>query len=92
MRLARLLVSPRALASGAALLLAAAWLRAQPAPTAPVEAVSLLGDSLRRPPLAPETQRRMEAQLDSARATLAAAPRSADAQIWVARRLGYLGR
>jgi predicted deacylase len=62
---------------------------AQPAP---VEAVSLLGDSLRRPGLSPDAQRRMEAQLDSARAQLAAAPRSADARIWVARRLGYLGR
>jgi hypothetical protein len=62
------------------------------APPAPVEATSLLGAPLARPALAPETQRRMEAQLDSARATLAADPRSADARIWVARRLGYLGR
>lgn len=61
-------------------------------PPAPVEAVSLLGDTLRRPVLAPATQRRMEAQLDSARARLAASPNSADAKIWVARRLGYLGR
>ncbi len=83
----------RALAPCAALLLAVAPLAAQPpAPPGPIEAVSLLGDSLRRPPLAPEVQRRMEAQLDSARARLAADPRSADAQIWVARRLGYLGR
>jgi predicted Zn-dependent protease len=57
-----------------------------------VEATSLLGAPLARPALAPETQRRMEAQLDSARAMLAAEPRSADARIWVARRLGYLGR
>ncbi|GLC23663.1 succinylglutamate desuccinylase/aspartoacylase domain-containing protein [Roseisolibacter agri] len=61
-------------------------------PPPPVEAVSLLGDTLRRPALAPATQRRMEAQLDSARAMLAASPNSADAKIWVARRLGYLGR
>lgn len=64
-----------------------------PSPSSqPVEAVSLLGDSLRRPPLTPEAQGRMEAQLDSARAMLAADPSSADARIWVARRLGYLGR
>lgn len=71
---------------------------AQPAPPAPtrpaepVEAISLLGDTLRRPALAPDVRARMEAQLDSARRTLAADPSSADAAIWVARRLGYLGR
>ena len=58
----------------------------------PVEAVSLLGDSLRRPPLTDAARARMEAQLDSARAALAASPRSAEALVWVARRLGYLGR
>jgi tetratricopeptide (TPR) repeat protein len=93
MRLAALLRSLRALAPAAALLAPVTPLRSQASATvSAVEAVSLLGDTLRRPALAPETQRRMEAQLDSARATLAAAPRDADAQIWVARRLGYLGR
>ncbi|MGZ8493909.1 MAG: tetratricopeptide repeat protein [Gemmatirosa sp.] len=68
-------------------------LHAQPvARSASVEAVSLLGDSLRRPDLSPDAQRRMVAQLDSARAVLATSPNSADARIWVARRLGYLGR
>jgi tetratricopeptide (TPR) repeat protein len=57
-----------------------------------VEAVSLLGDTLRRPALPPDARARMEAQLDSARRSLAADPSSADAAIWVARRLGYLGR
>jgi tetratricopeptide (TPR) repeat protein len=57
-----------------------------------VEAVSLLGDTLRRPALPPEAQARLEAQLDSARRALAADPSSADAAVWVARRLGYLGR
>lgn len=65
---------------------------AAPVEAAPVEAVSLLGDTLRRPALAPDAQRRLDAQLDSARAALAAAPRDVDAQIWVARRLGYVGR
>jgi tetratricopeptide (TPR) repeat protein len=58
----------------------------------PVEAVSLLGDTLRRPPLAADARARLEAQLDSARRALAASPASADAAVWVARRLGYLGR
>jgi tetratricopeptide (TPR) repeat protein len=62
-----------------------------PAP-APAEAVSLLGDTLRRPALPPDQRARAQAQLDSARLTLAADPASADAAIWVARRLGYLGR
>ena len=72
-----------------ALLAAPALAAAQPEPT---EAISLLGDSLRRPPLAPAARARMEAQLDSARAAYAASPRSAEALVWVARRLGYLGR
>jgi len=79
-----------------AVALAAAALLAPPATAAaqadPVEAVSLLGDSLRRPPLAEAARARMEAQLDSARAALAANPRSAESLVWVARRLGYLGR
>lgn len=61
-------------------------------PAEPVEAVSLLGDSLRRPPLAAATRARLEAQLDTARRAHAAAPGSAEALVWVARRLGYLGR
>ena len=64
---------------------------AQPA-LGPAEAVSLLGDTLRRPALPPDARARLEAQLDSSRQALAADPASADAAIWVARRLGYLGR
>jgi hypothetical protein len=59
---------------------------------APVEAVSLLGDTLRRPPLSADARARLDAQLDSARRLLAADPSSAEAMTWVARRLGYLGR
>jgi tetratricopeptide (TPR) repeat protein len=58
----------------------------------PVEAVSFLGDSLRRPALPAVAEARMQAQLDSARAALAADPGSADALIWVGRRTAYLGR
>ena len=44
--------------------------------------------------LAPERDEavRLEAELAAARAALAAAPQDRDAAIWVARRLGYLGR
>ena len=58
----------------------------------PFEAVSLLGDTLRRPPLAPVAERLATDQLDYARAVLATRPHDVDAQVWVARRLGYLGR
>ncbi|HSR15968.1 MAG TPA: hypothetical protein VLL51_09460 [Gemmatimonadales bacterium] len=56
-----------------------------------VEAISLLGDSLRRPTLPPDTEARLRDQLAEAEADLARDPRSADAVIWVGRRLGYLG-
>lgn len=39
-----------------------------------------------------EPRARMEAELEAARAELAASPTDRDAAIWVARRLGYLGR
>ena len=58
----------------------------------PVEAISLLGDSLRRPVIAPEAAARMTAQLKEADADLARRPGSADAVIWVGRRTAYLGR
>jgi tetratricopeptide (TPR) repeat protein len=57
-----------------------------------VEAVSLLGDSLRRPPLDSAAQARMEAQLVQARRDAAAQPNDPDALIWVGRRTAYLGR
>ncbi len=58
---------------------------------APVEAVSLLGDSLRRPVLAPEAESRLLAQLRGAEAEYGRRP-GADALIWVGRRTAYLGR
>ena len=59
---------------------------------APIEATSLLGEPLRRPALAAEARARMEGQLADAERALAASPGSAEAAVWVARRLGYLGR
>jgi len=63
-------------------------------PAAPreVQAVSLLGDTLRLPTLEPDVRTEREAQLESARAAYEAAPGDADALIWYGRRLAYLGR
>ncbi|HEX5830038.1 MAG TPA: tetratricopeptide repeat protein [Gemmatimonadaceae bacterium] len=66
--------------------------RALPALPADVEAVSLLGDTLRAPVLAADARATYERHLDSARAMLAAAPDDRDAWIWVGRRTAYLGR
>lgn len=81
--------------AGTALVLAAC--ASQPAPaTAPlpdgVEAISLLGDTLRRLPLSPETRARYERQLAEARAAYDRSPNDADSIVWYARRLAYLGR
>jgi tetratricopeptide (TPR) repeat protein len=57
-----------------------------------VEAISFLGDSLRRPTFPPETEARMLAQLRESEAIWAANPDDADAAIWVGRRTAYLGR
>lgn len=57
-----------------------------------MEAFSLLGDTLWRPALPEETRVRLQANLDSAEAALAAAPDDPDALIWVGRRQAYLGR
>lgn len=62
------------------------------APGEPVEAVSLLGEPLRRPALSPETRARLEADLDSARAAHRREPGDPDRVIWLGRRLAYLGR
>jgi tetratricopeptide (TPR) repeat protein len=59
---------------------------------APVEATSLLGRPLVRPALDAETRTRLEADLARAQADFDAAPDSADAAIWLGRRLAYLGR
>jgi len=56
------------------------------------EAISLLGDTLRRPALDSATRERMQGQLAAARIEAAARPNDPDALIWVGRRLAYLGR
>jgi tetratricopeptide (TPR) repeat protein len=75
---------------------------AGPAPDAPAaadrdlsprpEAVSLLGEPLYAPALAPDTRARLEADLAVARAVHDRDPRDADAIIWLGRRLAYPGR
>lgn len=57
-----------------------------------VQAISLLGDTLRTFPLAADTRARYEEQLAAARAALEHAPSDADSLIWVGRRVAYLGR
>lgn len=58
----------------------------------PIETTSLLGRPLARPVLAGETLATYTANLDAAYADLEADSSSADAWIWVGRRLAYLGR
>ena len=78
----------------AGIALTTACTRQQPVPAFGVEyeAISLLGDTLRRPRLDSATQARMQSQLAAARMELAARPNDPDALIWVGRRLAYLGR
>lgn len=57
-----------------------------------VQAISLLGDTLRTLPLPPDTRARYEADLAAARAAYEHAPRDADSIVWLGRRLAYLGR
>jgi tetratricopeptide (TPR) repeat protein len=68
--------------------------RTAPAPLLlpPAEAISLAGDTLKRPQLDAAVSARMEQQLADARAAAAARPNDPDALIWVGRRLAYLGR
>ena len=56
-----------------------------------VEAISLLGDTLRTLPLSAETRRRYEQQLAHARAAYERTPTDVDSIIWYGRRLAYLG-
>ena len=56
------------------------------------EAVSLFNEPFQAPPLPGATKARLDADLASARAVVAAHPDSVLALIWVGRRLGYLGR
>lgn len=57
-----------------------------------VEAVSLLGDTLRTFPLSPAVRAKYEAQLAEAKRAYDHTPSNADSIVWYARRLGYLGR
>src|SRR5262249_51186543 len=57
-----------------------------------VEAISLLGDTLRTFPLSATVRARYEQQLAEARRAYEHTPENADSIIWYARRLGYLGR
>ena len=57
-----------------------------------VEAISLLGDTLRRLPLSAETTQRYETQLAEAKAAYERTPTNVDSIIWYGRRLAYLGR
>lgn len=56
------------------------------------EATSLLGRKLASPPLSPESQARMEAQLATAQAGWDKNREDVGALIWVGRRTAYLGR
>jgi tripeptide aminopeptidase len=66
--------------------------QAQGATPAAVQAVSLLGDTLRSFPLPPEVRARYERQLGEAEAAYRRAPTNPDSIIWLGRRLAYLGR
>jgi tetratricopeptide (TPR) repeat protein len=56
------------------------------------EAISLLGQPLYPPALTPERRAELERELAGARADYERDPASADAILWVGRRLAYLGR
>ncbi len=55
------------------------------------EAVTLLGDTVSPPPLAPDVRQEREARLAQARAAHEATPQDPDSIIWLGRRLAYLG-
>ncbi len=57
-----------------------------------MEGISLLGDTLRRPPLGDAARERLEGALAAAQAGAEAAPNDPDSLIWLGRRLAYLGR
>ena len=57
-----------------------------------VEAISLLGDTLRSFPLAPDVRARYDSQLVEAKRAFDHTPTDADSIIWYARRLAYPGQ
>ena len=57
-----------------------------------VQAISLLGDTLRTPEIPPDTRREYEANLREAQANHERNPEDADAIVWLGRRTAYLGR
>lgn len=57
-----------------------------------VQAISLLGDTLRDLPLSAATRDRYAQQLREAQAAYDHTPTNADSIVWLARRLAYLGR
>ncbi|MFQ6046595.1 MAG: tetratricopeptide repeat protein [Gemmatimonadales bacterium] len=57
-----------------------------------VEAISLMGDTLRAMPAPPTVQRQREEALREARAAFDRNPEDAGSIIWLGRRLAYLGR
>jgi tetratricopeptide (TPR) repeat protein len=75
-----------------ALIVAAALSALQSASGGAPEATSLLGKPLVSVPPTGETKTRLEADLAKARADFDREPNSADAAIWLGRRLAYLGR
>ena len=81
------------LAGGAGLTLAGcAGTPPSPSSSAAAEAVSLFGEPLLPPVLAPDVQADREARLAEAQAAAEARPDDADALVWLGRRTAYLGR
>ena len=77
---------------GGAMVIGFAPARLAPQAAPPVQAISLLGDTLRSFPLSPEARQRYEAQLAAAQSAYDHAPGNPDSIIWLGRRLAYLGR
>lgn len=86
----KLLLAPAAL--GLALMSCGSPPEVEGAPTAEVEARSLLGEALQRPTFSHDDAERLEAALEEARIRLEANPGDEDALAWYGRRLAYLGR